>query len=215
MALICPTPAVFLDKDGTLIDDLPYNVDPDKIRLTPGVAEALPLLTKAGYRLIVISNQPGVALGYFDQAALSQVEQRISTLLAGHGVRIDDYYWCPHHPRGTIPAHTAVCSCRKPMPGLILRAAQEHAIDLSRSWFIGDILHDVEAGRRAGCRTILIDNGNETEWLTSAERHPHWVVAGMREAVNVITAADPFYRLARRAAAPRQFERPCAECSDG
>jgi D-glycero-D-manno-heptose 1,7-bisphosphate phosphatase len=206
MALTPSTPAVFLDKDGTLVEDVPYNVDPDKIRLAPGVAEELPVLTEAGYKLIVISNQPGIALGYFDENALALVELRISALLAKHGARIDGYYWCPHYPDGAVADYVAQCDCRKPMPGLILQAASDHGVDLTRSWFVGDILHDVEAGRRAGCRTILIDNGNETEWLMSAERSPHWTVAGMREAVSVIVEADPFYRLARRMAAPQRFK---------
>ena len=185
-----PLPAVFLDKDGTLIEDVPYNVDPDLIRLAPGAGVGLPLLHAAGYRLIVISNQSGVARGLFPEAALAGVEARLRALLADLGVPLAGFYYCPHHPEGSVDSYAVACACRKPEPGLILRAAHEHGIDLARSWFVGDILHDVEAGRRAGCRTVLIDNGNETEWLLSPQRLPHHLAADLAQAAHIILAAD-------------------------
>ena len=181
-------PAVFLDKDGTLIEDVPYNADPAHIRLMPGAVGALRSLHDAGYRLIVISNQSGVARGYFPEAALAAVEERLRALLAEAGVPLAAFYYCPHHPEGTEHAYAMACSCRKPEPGLLLRAAGEHNIDLARSWFIGDILNDVEAGRRASCRTVLIDNGNETEWLLSPQRLPHFIGRDLMEAAEFITS---------------------------
>lgn len=181
-------PAVFLDKDGTLIENVPYNVDPQQIRLTSGAFIGLRSLHLAGYPLIVISNQSGVARGYFAETALIAVEQQIRSLLANFNIPLAGFYYCPHHPDGIVAEYAIACNCRKPEPGLLLQAAQEQNIDLARSWFIGDILHDVEAGRRAGCRTILIDNGNETEWVLSRERLPHHVVKDLAVAARIIAA---------------------------
>jgi D-glycero-D-manno-heptose 1,7-bisphosphate phosphatase len=174
--------AIFLDKDGTLIEDVPYNVDPALIRLMPGALQGLRVLQSAGYRLIVISNQAGVARGYFPECALEGVERTLRELLAAGGVRLDGFYYCPHHPEGTVPEYAVACHCRKPAPGMVLRAAGDHQVDLEQSWFIGDILHDVEAGRAAGCRTVLIDNNHETEWVLSYARLPHHLAADLREA---------------------------------
>jgi histidinol-phosphate phosphatase family protein len=178
--------AVFLDKDGTLIEDVPYNVDPARIRLAAGVAEGLPRLHVSGFRLIVISNQSGVARGLFTEEALAAVRDRLRQLLADLGVPLDGFLYCPHHPEGIVPRYAVACDCRKPGPGLILAAAREHGIALEQSWFIGDILDDVEAGRRAGCRTALIDNGNETEWKRSPLRWPDIVAGDMAEAARLI-----------------------------
>jgi D-glycero-D-manno-heptose 1,7-bisphosphate phosphatase len=182
--------AIFLDKDGTLIDDVPYNVNPARITLLPGVAEGLRCLHGAGYRLIVVSNQSGVARGYFREEALRAVEDRLRGLLAEAGVPLDGFYYCPHHPDGLAPGYAVDCDCRKPAPGLILRAAADFGIDLNRSWLAGDILNDVEAGRRAGCRTVLIDNGHETEWAFSPQRLPHHLAADLREAAAIITCVS-------------------------
>ena len=178
--------AVFLDKDGTLVEDVPYNVDPNRMRLAPGAVEGLRLLHDAGYPLIVISNQSGVARGYFAADTLAAVEARLRGLLMAVGVPLAGFYYCPHHPDGAVPEFAIVCDCRKPAPGLIVRAAREHRIELARSWFVGDILHDVEAGRRAGCRTVLIDNGNETEWVLSAWRRPHHIARDLAQAAAII-----------------------------
>lgn len=183
--------AVFIDKDGTLIHDLPFNVDPDRIRLAPGVAEGLPLLDAADYKLVVVSNQSGVARGLFPEAALEGVEQRLRALLDEIGVTLHGFYYCPHYAAGSVPSYSRDCSCRKPAPGLIARGARELDADLASAWLIGDILDDVEAGRRAGCRTILIDNGNETEWELNHARLPHHIVGDVHEAARLILALDP------------------------
>jgi len=180
------TAAVFLDKDGTLVHDVPYNVDPALIRLTPGAVEALGLLHAAGYRLIIVSNQSGVARGRFPETALAAVEERLRALLAQRGVPLTGFYYCPHHPDGSVAAYAVACSCRKPAPGMLIRAAREHGIDLSRSWMVGDILNDVEAGHRAGCRSILIDNGNETEWELTPERTPEHIAGDLPGAARAL-----------------------------
>jgi D-glycero-D-manno-heptose 1,7-bisphosphate phosphatase len=182
--------AVFLDKDGTLIENVPYNVDLALIRLAPGAAEGLTQLHRAGFALFVISNQSGVARGYFPESALEGVEVRLRELLAAFGVPLAGFAYCPHHPEGTVEEFAMACDCRKPAPGMILRMAAEHAIDLVRSWMIGDILDDIEAGRAAGCRTVLIDNANETEWLLSPDREPHYRVPDLAAAARLIVGSD-------------------------
>jgi len=164
--------AVFIDKDGTLIEDIPYNVDPGVVKFTVGAVNALKKLKRSGYLLILVSNQSGIAHGYFDEPALENMKFNLQEKLRLSNIELDAFYFCPHHPKGKIPKYAIVCECRKPKSGMILDAAKSHNIDLSRSWMIGDILNDVEAGNTAGCQTILIDNGNETEWLTSPMRTP-------------------------------------------
>lgn len=178
-------PAIFLDKDGTLLEDVPYNVDPARMRLAPGAAAGLARLGRLGLPLIVVSNQSGVAFGRFELAALERVEQRLCELFTANGARLAGCYFCPHHPHGTVAPFNIRCDCRKPAPGMLLAAA-EHGVDLSASWFIGDILDDIEAGHRAGCRTILLDNGNETEWRDGPGRTPDAKVRNLDLAARLI-----------------------------
>ena len=189
---------VLLDKDGTLVVDVPYNVDPARIRLAPGAGEGLSLLACAGWRLAVVSNQSGVARGFFPEAALGAVRARIEALLLPFGVRLAGFRWCPHHPEGAVRPLAVACACRKPAPGMLLEAAADLGADPEASWMIGDILDDVEAGRAAGCRTVLIDNGNETEWRLSRARLPHALAPDMLAAARIVLAAGS---ASRRAAA--------------
>ena len=182
--------AVFLDKDGTLIVDVPYNVDPALIRLAPGAEAGLTRLHAAGYALVVITNQSGVARGRFGVEALEPVERRLRELLAAVGVPLAGFRFCPHHPAGSVPEYAIACDCRKPAPGMLLRAATDLGIDLHRSWFVGDILNDVEAGRRAGCRTVLLDVGNETEWALGPHRTPDLLAGDLDIAATLILQAD-------------------------
>ena len=175
-------PAVFLDKDGTIVDDVPYNVDPQRMTFAPGAEAGLTLLGQLGLPLIVVSNQPGVALQKFGIEALAGVHDRLTQMFEAAGAHLHDFYYCPHHPDGLLAPYADPCACRKPAPGLVLTAAREHSIDLSRSWMVGDILNDVEAGRRAGCRTVLIDNGNETEWIMNVWREPDFRASDLLEA---------------------------------
>lgn len=168
-------PAIFIDKDGTLVDDVPYNVDPRRITLTAGAREGIEALVAAGFRVIVVSNQPGVALGMYAAEDLQRVELRLRELVPA----LEAFYFCPHHP-------AAGCKCRKPAAGMLLRAARAHRIRLDRSWMIGDILDDIEAGRRAGCRTLLLDNGNETEWQLTRARFPDLVAGDLAQAASLI-----------------------------
>jgi len=187
MEIMEAKPAVFLDKDGTLIPDIPYNVDPDLISLNEGVIAGLQKLQDR-FVLIVVSNQSGVAKGLFEVTALEKVEQKLQSLLSKAQVAITGFYFCPHDRQGVINDYAKVCSCRKPQSGMLLQASIEHNLDLTRSWMIGDILNDVQAGRSVGCKSILINNGNETEWdlASSAFRKPDFIAANFLEAANYI-----------------------------
>ena len=184
--------AVFIDKDGTLIRDVPYNVDPQKIVLEDGAVEALASLYQHDYMIIIVSNQSGIARGYFSPEQFEASKKALLLLLAEQGIYIDDFYYCPHHPEGNIEEYSVECLCRKPRPGMLLQAIDEHNIDVARSWMIGDILNDVEAGHKAGCRSILIDNGNETEWILNDTRTPDYTAKNLVDAARYIleTAAQ-------------------------
>ena len=181
--------AAFIDKDGTLIDDVPYNVDPARGTLLPGVTEGLRMLQRAGYVPVIVSNQPGVALGHFEYSALRAIELRIDALTGAAGVTIAAYAWCPHHPAGVRPGYAVACECRKPAPGLLFDAAAQHGLDLRESWMIGDILDDIEAGHRAGCRAVLVDRGGETQWQRGPGRTPEAVVTRFDQAAAFVLAA--------------------------
>ena len=144
---------IFLDKDGTLVKDVPYNVTIEKITCYTDIFVPLCALGQAGYKLVIVSNQSGIAKGYFVEAELRQAFDFLTAHLQRRSISIAGYYYCPHAEN----PEEGVCTCRKPQPGLIMQAAQEHAIDLSRSWMVGDIMADVAAGRAAGCKTILLD----------------------------------------------------------
>lgn len=174
--------AVFLDKDGTIIPDIPYNVNADLITLSEGVIEGLQLLQSHGYLLVIVTNQSGVARGYFTLEQLDAVKEKLNGMCSKMGIYLDGFYCCPHHPGGN-------CDCHKPKPGLLYKAATDMDIDLSCSWMIGDILNDVEAGKKAGCKTILIDNGNETEWKMDEYRNPEYKARDLAEAARFILTA--------------------------
>lgn len=155
-----PNKAVFLDRDGTLIANRHYGSDPNGIVLLDGVVEGLAALRRAGYKLLLVSNQSGVARGYFDEGAVARMHDRLQRMLDRYGAALDGLEYCPHHPEGVEPSYAVECSCRKPAPGMLRRAARKHGVNLSASWMVGDIEADVEAGRRAGARTVLV--GPET-----------------------------------------------------
>jgi histidinol-phosphate phosphatase family protein len=143
--------AVFLDRDGTIIADTGYLADPDAVRLLPGAAAAIARLNRAGLPAIVVTNQSGIARGLLDEASYAAVARRLDELLAAAGARLDAHYHCPHHPDLTGP-----CECRKPGPLLYRRAADDHGLQLRRSWWVGDRLRDVAPAERHGGRGVLI-----------------------------------------------------------
>jgi len=180
---------VFLDKDGTLIDDLPYNVDPRRVRFAPGAREAVRLLSRAGYRLIVATNQAGIARGYFTETELRAVERHLTAEVEALGGRLDGFYFCPHLPDG-VNEFAIECECRKPEPGMIRRAVEELGVRPERAWFVGDTWMDVLAGRRGGCRTIMVGPEARDAHALPADRRPDFAVRDMLDAANVILTAD-------------------------
>jgi D-glycero-D-manno-heptose 1,7-bisphosphate phosphatase len=171
--------AAFLDRDKTIIDDPGYLSDPDLVAALPGALDGLALLRERGWMLVLISNQAGVGRGLISPEAAARVHDRFVELLAERGIALDGAYYCPHAPWDG-------CDCRKPQPGMLLRAARELRIDLARSVMIGDKLADVAAGRRAGCRTVRIaaggPSGDEAPDEVPDYRAPnllaaaHWIV---------------------------------------
>jgi len=186
--------AVFLDKDGALIEGAEEDSRRGRIRLRPRAVDALLLLVGLGYKPIVVSNQPGVAFGLFPHGALAAVGEHLADLFLAHGLELADCYWCPHDPAGTVPDYALACTCRKPMPALLHAAAAEHALDLEGSWIIGATLDDVEAGRRAGCRTVLLGTQSSDP---APLRRPHVVAGDLLEAAAAILGAEPTARAIR------------------
>jgi D-glycero-D-manno-heptose 1,7-bisphosphate phosphatase len=178
--------AVFIDKDGTLVDDVPYNVDPARLSFKPGAFQALALLAAAGFALVVVSNQSGLATGRFTAEQFDRLRNALCRALWLHGVVLDGFMVCPHAPGAD---GTPACPCRKPAPGLFVEAARRLHLDLAASWMVGDILDDVEAGHRAGCRSLLFDSGGETLWRSGPGREPDARATTWRDVVRIILAA--------------------------
>lgn len=180
--------AVFLDDDGTLID-APHGADRTRIRLRPGAVDALLLLSGLGFKIILASHEPGVALGHFPRGALKAIEERLDDLFLARGFKLAACYWCPHHPQGVVEDLAFECACRKPLPGLLQAAAAEHGVDLARSWLIGSDLDDIEAGKRAGCRTVLLDATGEAQRTRDPLRTPDRVAPTLLDAAAAIMHA--------------------------
>ena len=156
--------AVFLDRDGVLIEDVDLLTKTEQFRILPNVAEALTRLKRARFRLIVVSNQSVVARGLASEQQVQALNGHLAQLLAeAGGPALDGWYFCPHHPKATQASYRMDCDCRKPGIGLMLSASREHGVDLSRSFMVGDRPSDVVAGRNAGCRTILVQTGRHLE----------------------------------------------------
>jgi len=181
-----PNKAIFLDRDGTLIEDPGYISNPDHVKLLDGVPEALIELRALGYKLIVVSNQSAVARGIVTEKTLGEIHNRLKQLLAEKGTSLDRIYYCPYHLDGIIPKYRKESNWRKPNPGMLLAAADEMDIDLSQSWVIGDSSRDVEAGLRAGCKTILLDNPSHDKRAEPGEPDPDYRAVNIKEAVNII-----------------------------
>ena len=157
--------AVFLDRDGTVNREVEYLGEPSQLRLIPRAAQAIRLLNEAQVPVVLVTNQAGIGRGYYSLEAMEAVHRELGRRLAARGAHLDAVYYCPHRP-------DEGCECRKPRPGMLLRAAGEHGLDLSRCFAVGDKVSDLEAGWRVGCRTVLVLTGYGREMRRSFHRAP-------------------------------------------
>lgn len=151
--------AVFLDRDGVLIHEVDYLSDPRKLKLIDGAAQAVARLRCAGYKVIVVSNQSGVARGMFSLDRLQQVHRRLRAELKAQGARLDGLYFCPHHPEAPLARYRRNCLCRKPFPGMLRQAVRRFKLSIAHCYMVGDSTVDLEAALRAGCRPLLVRTG--------------------------------------------------------
>ena len=170
--------AVFLDRDGTIARDVPYCQKPEDFEFLPAVPEAIRLLNANSFKVVVITNQSGIARGYFTEETLAQIHDKMEHELNKHGAKVDAIYYCPHHPDDS-------CGCRKPKTALFLRAAKELDINLSRSFVVGDMQMDIDAGKALGCKTVLVTTGPQGG--SNAIDPPDYTADTLPEAVQWIT----------------------------
>jgi histidinol-phosphate phosphatase family protein len=177
---------VFLDRDGTINEEVGYLDDPGRLHLISGTAEAIRLLNEAGILVIVISNQAGVGRGYFSTATVEAIHQEMARQLAMNGAWVDAIYYCPHHPNEG-------CQCRKPEAGMLLQAVRKHGIDTRRAFMVGDKMSDLYAGRRVGCRTVLVLTGygeQAREVFNNSIFQPDHISSNLYDAVKWILARE-------------------------
>lgn len=160
---------MFLDRDGTINVDKGYVFSIEDFAFIPGAPQAIKLLKNAGFLVIVVTNQSGVARGYFPLAAVHRLHRYLSDQLSGFGTGVDAYYICPHHLQGKERDYAIACSCRKPLPGMIMQAAEDFTVDLAGSYMIGDKQSDVQAGLAAGCRPMLLAGGYDPDQLEAMQ----------------------------------------------
>ncbi len=188
--------AVFVDRDGVINEmiyvkehgyvDTPSN--PVQFKIIKGVARSIKIAKKLGYKVIIISNQPGMAKGYYAKKTFDLITKKMHVILEKSNTKIDDEFYCFHHPNAKLKKYRKKCSCRKPRAGLLKRASEEHRIDLKNSYFVGDGIVDMEAAKRAGCKGIFIGNVNSsiTELFNKKKIHPHYIARDLLDAVNFI-----------------------------
>jgi D-glycero-D-manno-heptose 1,7-bisphosphate phosphatase len=185
-------PAVFLDRDGTISEEVGYLNHLDRLRLFPWTAPAVRKLNEAGMAVVVVTNQSGVGQGYFPEELVHRIHERIREELASQGARVDAFYYCPHHPNARLAAYRKVCRCRKPETGMLEQAAADLGLDLGSAYVVGDSTRDMETGFKANARTVLVLTGygkgnyeyHRREWV----RPPDWVAENLLEAVERIVA---------------------------
>jgi D-glycero-D-manno-heptose 1,7-bisphosphate phosphatase len=192
--------AIFLDRDGVVnemiyypehgIVDSPFTAA--QFRLLPQAAEAIKTFHEGGFKVIIVSNQPGIAKGHFTEAVFEETREKMHRELEAEGAAVDGEFYCLHHPQAKVARYKAICECRKPKPGLLLQAAETMDIDLAKSWIIGDGITDIEAGEKAGCRTILLGriNGRLCQMIEQTNARPDFVAADLREAARIIGLGD-------------------------
>jgi D-glycero-D-manno-heptose 1,7-bisphosphate phosphatase len=187
-------PAIFMDRDGTLAEEVGYVNHVSRFRLFPWAIDAVRLVNRSGRLAVLITNQAGVARGYFPEPVVHEVHERLRGALTAGAARLDGIYYCPHHPDAGAPPYRQDCDCRKPKPGLLRRAAEDLGIDLTRSWVVGDRLGDLEVAWAVGARGALVKTGygrGELEYHATAwPRQPDLVAEHLLEAVSGILGPD-------------------------
>ncbi|HEV2764934.1 MAG TPA: HAD family hydrolase [Pyrinomonadaceae bacterium] len=186
--------AVFIDRDGTISEEVGYVNHPTRYRVFPYAAQAVRLLNERGWLAVLVTNQAGVARGYFAEEMVGVVHNLLASELERGGARLDAVYYCPHHPSVGEPPYRIDCDCRKPRPGLVRRAAEELGVDLARSWMVGDRYGDIELARNAGLRSCFVLSGygrGEWEYQRAAWRHqPDMVAEDLLDAARRIVEED-------------------------
>ena len=178
--------AVFLDRDGTLIEDSGYISSPDQIKFIPGAIAAVKKLNEAGYKVVIISNQAGIARGLLSENMLQTIDKIIHREVLSGGGHIDASYYCPHHPEHGVYPYKQDCDCRKPNPGLIKKAARDKGIELDGSFMIGDKSSDIETGKRAVVKTVFVRTGHGREEEATLKETPDHTTENLAEAVRWI-----------------------------
>jgi D-glycero-D-manno-heptose 1,7-bisphosphate phosphatase len=188
---VTPTRAVFLDRDGTLLEEANYLDRIERLVFFPYTIDAVRLLNRAGFAVVVVTNQAGVARGIVKESFVADAHDHISSRLAAGGARVDAYYYCPHHPEAVVEAYRRTCDCRKPQSGLLTRAAGDLDLALDRSFAVGDRWHDIEAGQRVGARGLLERTGYGRSEESSPDPHsvPSAIVDNLMAAVSWILHA--------------------------
>lgn len=179
-------PAVFLDRDGTINTEVHYLSRPDQLELLPTVAETISRLNTMGIAVVVVTNQAGIARGYFSELILADVHEHLRQLLSEQNAMLDAIYYCPHHPTEGLGGYRIDCHCRKPKPGMLSQAARELGIDLSRSLMIGDRESDLRAGANAGCCTALVLTGYGEETSKTIDLRAHGAIGIFRSIADAV-----------------------------
>jgi D-glycero-D-manno-heptose 1,7-bisphosphate phosphatase len=185
--------AIFLDRDGTINEDIGYASHPDELHIYTFAAEAIRLINDAGFKVIVVTNQSGIARGLYDEAMLSTIHEKLITELGRQGARLDAVYYCPHHPRIGNQTYKQVCSCRKPQTGMLEQAAREHHINLAASFVVGDKPSDINLATNAGAQGVLVMTGYGSSTIANLERFPCYpaiIAEDLLEAVRLILSGN-------------------------
>ena len=184
-------PAVFLDRDGTLLEEAGYLDRLERLVFFPYTIDAVRLLNRAGFTVVVVTNQAGIARGIFKESFVAEAHRHVADRLAAGGARVDGFYYCPHHPEAVVEEFRRDCDCRKPKPGMLTRAAADLDLALDRSFVVGDRWHDLEAGQQVGARTLLVRTGYGRTEEASPKPHvrPSAVADNVIEAVSWILRA--------------------------
>lgn len=186
--------AVFIDRDGTISEEVGYVNHVSRYRVFPFAAEAVRALHEAGWLAVLVTNQAGVARGYFKEDLIGEIHKTLAAELWRGGAKLDAVYYCPHHPSVGEPPYRLDCDCRKPRPGLLRRAAEDFGLDLPRCWMVGDRYSDVELARNAGVRSALVLTGygrGELEYQSEGwKQRPDLIAENLLEAVKMIVTSD-------------------------